>query len=79
MSSLFADEETRHAGLSCIAACLSGKPSKTFQVWTNGEGDAGKNALYDLIAQLVPGRVVMAKNSLVLYKGDAGERRSNPN
>ena len=75
MHTLFPDPETMKAGLSCVAACISGKPTKTFQVWTNDEGDGGKNTLFDFLAQLIPGRIIMAKNALILYKGDSGERR----
>jgi len=75
MAGLFPDSDTLQAALSCLALCIAGKPLKTFQIWTNGEGDGGKNTLFDLIAQLVPGRCIMAKNALILYKGDSGERR----
>ncbi len=75
LESLFSDPETRRSALECFASTISGKPSKTLQCWTNEEGDGGKNTAYDLLAELVPSRMVMAKSAVILYRGDTSERR----
>jgi len=75
LETLFSCTDTMKAGLDCLALCIAGKAVKTFQIWTNAEGDGGKNTLYDLIRLLIPGRVFMAKNALILYKGSDSERR----
>ena len=75
IDSLFADPDTQKSAIDCLACCISGVPRKTFQVWNNPEGDAGKNTLFDFIRKLIPGRVIMAKNALILYRGDSSERR----
>jgi phage/plasmid-associated DNA primase len=72
---LFHHADTRHSARECLALCISGKPSKTVQIWNNAEGDGGKTTLVDFMRALVPGRAVMAKNALILWKGDPSARR----
>src|SRR5208283_41120 len=74
-AALFADEHTRRSAIECAATCIAGVPRKLFFVWNNQEGDGGKNTFFELLSRLVPERIVMAKNALILYRGDSGERR----
>jgi hypothetical protein len=75
LKTLFPDAETSAAALGCMGVCISSKATKTFQVWVNPDGDGGKNTLFDLLRQLLPERIVMAKNALITYRGDSSERR----
>jgi len=75
MDALFPDTDTQASARMCLAICAANKPRKTFQLWTNADGDGGKNTLFDLLRRLLPGRIVMAKNALILHRGDSGERR----
>ena len=75
IEALFADELTRRSAVECAATCISGVPRKLFYVWNNPEGDGGKNTFFDFLSRLVPERIVAAKNALILYRGESGERR----
>jgi phage/plasmid-associated DNA primase len=75
LETLFHDAETRRSARECLALAISGKPSKTVQIWNNPEGDGAKTTTVDFLRALVPGRAVMGKNALVLWKGDPSARR----
>lgn len=75
LASLFSNPDTRRSARDCLSACISCRPTKTFFIWTNDEGDGGKDTLYGLVSSLVPGRTVMAKNALILHGGDKSEKR----
>jgi hypothetical protein len=75
LETLFHDADTRRSAREGLALCISGRASKTVQIWTNAEGDAAKTTLVDLMRALVPGRAVMGKNALILWKGDPSARR----
>ncbi len=75
IATLFPDSDTQKSARHCIAACISNRAQKTFQIWWNKEGDAGKNSLMDLVHRLLPGRTATLRGALILYKGDKSERR----
>jgi phage/plasmid-associated DNA primase len=75
LATLFSNPQTAAAIRSCLGACIANHATKTFYVWTNPEGDGGKNTLFEFLRELIPGRIGTAKNALILYKGDSSERR----
>lgn len=75
IKTLFPDTDTQMSALHCLAATIANKPQKTFWIWTNEEGDGGKNTLMDLVHGLMPGHTATLKGSLIVYKGEKSERR----
>jgi hypothetical protein len=54
MADLFPNPDTRKTALQCLSLAVANKGSKTIQIWTNEQGNNGKNSLLNLLSGVLP-------------------------